>query len=108
MLKEKKEIIEEKIVKHTNMYDIIYCDLCNEKIGKYARYDNGRNIEFDEFDAQVDKPIIGMLTEWYDYGDSRGKSGETFDICKDCYEKKIKPLLKKELGIEPRDVEFDE
>lgn len=50
---------------------------------------------------------IGMIFQRQYFGDSGNVSGECFDICKECYEQKVKPLLKKELGLNPRIVEYD-
>lgn len=108
MKKDKIKTFEKIIEEHTKKYDVICCDLCKKQIEEYDIDDyNGRDIKYDELNCEKDKPIIGMLTEEYCYGDCGGSTGEAYDICKDCYESKIKPLLKEQLGLEPRIVEYD-
>lgn len=99
--KEKKTVVEE------NYFEEIYCDLCGKKITTYP-YDDwtGRSIVCDDLEPEENKPVIGMVTGIYNYGDSYGDHGEVYDICKECYESKIKPLLEKELGLKPRKVDW--
>lgn len=57
--------------------------------------------------GKIGTPILGRVTDCYNFGDCGGTTGEAYDICKDCYENKIKPLLEKELGLKPRVVKYD-
>lgn len=83
----------------------IYCDLCGKKITDYYYdKDNNRNAKYNDLEPEENKPVIGMVTEefsGYEITDS-SCTAEIYDICKECYKNKIKPLLKKELGLEPR------
>lgn len=101
----KKEIVKE----HKEQVDERFCDLCGKSIDKYNFHKTyeGRKIKSYELRSEIDTPVIGMLINDYSYGDSGGQKGECYDICKECYETKLKPLLKKELKIEPREVEYD-
>lgn len=107
-IEKKEKIIEEREILHEERI----CDICGNKIENYEinnqnyKYE-GRNIEYYELDNNQNIPQIGMITETYNYGDIMGTHGECFDVCKECYEAKVKPLLKKELNIEPREVEYD-
>lgn len=107
MIKETILEKEQRIIKEKE-YQIITCDLCNKRIGKYE-YDiyDGRDIQYDELAPEENKVNIGMIFQRQFFGDSGNVSGECFDICKECYEQKVKPLLKKELGLNPRIVEYD-
>ena len=82
-----------------------YCVLCGKKITYYYfNEDKDRDARYNDLEPEENKPVIGMVTEefsGYEITDS-GCTAEIYDICKECYESKIKPLLKKELGLEPR------
>ena len=41
-------------------------------------------------------------TNGYNYGDSYGHTKEKFDICDECYQTKVVPLMEKELNLKPR------
>lgn len=98
---QKKEIIEEQYQEE------IYCDICGRYIDAYIYNEfTGRSVACNDLEPDEDKPVIGMLTNSYNYGDSYGDHGEVYDVCKECYNKKIKPLLEKELGIKPREVDW--
>lgn len=106
-----KEEINKVVEKETS---VRVCDICGEEIGKYIRecsgflgsYEN-RSFQSDEFAFEDDNVIIGKVCGTYNYGDSWGSSAEIFDICANCYEGKVKPLLEKELKIVPRKLEYD-
>ena len=99
---ERKEIFTEFIAE-------INCDLCGKKISshflgrKFGRYPT------IELEPEEGKPVIGMIIEDYqDYEISdRSVTAEIYDVCKECYESKVKPILKKELGLEPRLIESE-
>ena len=102
-----KETNIRKITK-TEKYQRIVCDLCGTMIADYIIDDlDGRKINENELYAEENKPVIGMITYEVDYGDSGTTEGECYDICEKCYNEKVKPLLKKELGLLPRKVKFD-
>lgn len=108
--RETKEIVSTKEIEKTERT----CDICRKEIDIYSHscksefgsYEN-RNFESDEFEFEKGNVIIGKITNSYNYGDSWGSNAEIFDICADCYENKIKALLKETYGIIPRELEYD-
>ena len=100
----KKIYEEERKEIFTEFIEEINCDLCGKKISsnflgrKFGKYPE------IELEPEEGKPTIGMIIEDYQgYGIiDRSVKAEIYDVCKECYESKIKPLLKKELGLEPR------
>lgn len=109
MIKTTIEVKEETIKKHKEDKIERYCDLCSEKIDDYQIFhtSSGRDIRNFELNIEECIPVIGIITSEYNYGDCGGVKGECYDICEKCYKEKLKPLLKKELNIKPRKVEYD-
>ena len=102
-IKKKREVIKEE------RYEKVYCDLCRKYINKYSYIEHvGRNIKYNDLDPEECKPVIGIVTSEFNYGDSQGCHGEVYDICEKCYNEKVKPLLETGLGLKPREVDLFE
>ena len=103
-IEEKKEIITRK-----HWVRKVKCDLCGKDIANYKNYNDFEDeiyFENNEFELDDEKPILGVQTKSYNYGDCAGAYAEIYDVCYKCYCEKVKPLLKEKLDIVPREVEW--
>ena len=82
-----------KVEYEKQIVDTIYCDICSEKFDPKEE-----SKEFDTF-GQKTKVVVGM-DKIIDNGDYGAIYRAYYDICPDCYENKVLPLLKG-LNIKP-------
>lgn len=79
------KIEEEKEVTYVETDVKYYCDVCNNRIVEKYDYDEDK-------DAKL-RVEIRLPKEYYGDYDGGYEKGYVYDICVDCFEKEIKPLI---------------
>ena len=101
---------QEIIISKESRCTSVTCDICGQTGA--PGFDADPPIDFDNYDwggAAYHETIRTeiSLTHSYDYHDSKHGYSKYFDICLNCMEKIVFPLIEKQIGIKHHKVDHD-